>query len=183
MTPEQRAAARDAQIDSLRQERDEKERLLAAAQQQRMTAEYERDLAIDQLQDAQQREKEAVDRAEWAERAKKHTQDWYGSRWQRMSEWFRSPEIKDTKAAHDWFSIVANGGLMEDAPPVCFMASVNQARHLLEQSNKRISELEQALEVRRQEVERLKWLLDPTQPGAPGRRRRRKQNDAHGVVD
>ncbi len=78
----------------------------------------------------------ANERAERAETARKHTQDWYGSRWQRMHEYFRTPEMKGTKVANDWFSIVANGGLLEGEPPVCFMAQVNTTRYRLEEAER-----------------------------------------------
>ena len=76
-----------------------------------------------------------------AVRDREHTRDWYGSRWHRMDEWFRSPEMKGTKAAHDWFGIVANGQLLEDCPPVTFMASVHQARHQIKRFQNQVAEL------------------------------------------
>lgn len=85
-----------------------------------------------ELSDLRSRIQTAEKERDEAISARKHTQDWYVSRWQRMGEWFRSPEMKDTKAARDWFGIVANGELMDDSPPVTFMASVNQSRFMIE---------------------------------------------------
>ena len=40
--------------------------------------------------------------------------EFYRRRCQRLNEWFRSDELKDTKMAYEWFSINANGHLMND---------------------------------------------------------------------
>lgn len=98
--------------------------------------------------------------------AQKSTQDWYGSRWQRMHDWFRSPAMKDTQAANDWFSIVANGGLLgKDEPPVCFMAQVNMTRFALKQAEKRSAALEVERDQARAEVGGYKLYLKSVDAG------------------
>jgi hypothetical protein len=90
--------------------------------------------------------KKLRDERDEAIKSQKFTQEWYGSRWQRMSEWFRTPEMKDTKAAHDWFSIVANGGLLgPEEPPVSFMARVNMTRFECERLRKENKALKDAV--------------------------------------
>ncbi len=42
------------------------------------------------------------------------TRDFYKRRTERLNEWFRSDELKDTKMAYEWFAINANGHLMMD---------------------------------------------------------------------
>ncbi len=42
------------------------------------------------------------------------TRDFYKRRTERLNEWFRSDELKDTKMAYEWFAINANGHLMTD---------------------------------------------------------------------
>lgn len=75
------------------------------------------------------------------------TRRWYGARWQRMDEWMRSPEMRDTEACYKWFSIVANGMLIDD-PPNSFRAEVEMTRYRAEKAeaeNVKLRALVQAL--------------------------------------
>lgn len=85
--------------------------------------------------------------------SKKHTQKWYANRWQVMDDWFRSPEMKGTKAAHDWFSIVANGERLGEPPTHAQL--LNMERYAKERAEERIRTLEAENAAVRQLIKRL----------------------------
>ena len=57
---------------------------------------------------------ESIIEKEKFDKSKEFTRLWYKRRTDRLNEWFRSSELKDTKMAYEWFSINANGHLMDD---------------------------------------------------------------------
>lgn len=180
ITQLQQITARNSQVDLLRlelkMEREKTERLTSE-----ITAAKERARIIGESRDVWERAHKqrcadlentqvelaaAIEAGKAAESSKRFTQDWYGSRWERMHKLFRSPAMKDTQAASDWFSVVANGETLgrEDDPPISFMARVNMDRFSLSEAKKELSALRTKLESAVEAGKADKWLPIATAP-------------------